>query len=61
MTIPTINYAGVILVNQHLNILFIFTDGKWDYPSDVIKAGESSKQTALRAAVEKTNVDPANI
>ena len=61
MVIPTINYAGVILVNQNLQILFVFTDGKWDFPTDIVKAGESSKQTALRAVVERANVDPANI
>lgn len=61
MIIPTFNYAGSILVNQNLQILLVFSDGKWEYPHDIIKAGESIKQTALRAAVERTNVDPANI
>ena len=61
MIIPTINYSGAILVNQNLQVLFVFSDGKWDFPHDIIKAGESTKQTALRAAVERTNVDPANI
>ena len=61
MTIPTLNYGGTILINEKLQVLFVFTDGKWDYPTDIIKAGESTKQTALRAVVEKTNVDPASI
>ena len=61
MEIQTIKYAGCIIVSQSLNVLHVFTDGKWDYPTDIVKAGESNKQAALRAAVERTNVDPANI
>ena len=61
MTTPTINYAGTVLINDKFQMLFVFTDGMWDFPCDMVKAGESSKQSALRAVVEKTNVDPANI
>ena len=61
MMIPTFNYAGTVLINEKLQVLFVFTDGKWDYPTDMVKAGESHKQAALRAVVEKTNVDPASI
>jgi len=61
MTIPTVKYAGVIMVNEKLQVLFVFGDGKWDYPTDIVKAGETNKQAALRSVVERTNVDPANI
>ena len=61
MVIPMITYAGGIIVNEKYEVLFVYSDDMWDFPCDLVKEGESLKQAALRAAVEKTNIDPANI
>tara|TARA_R110000824_G_scaffold128248_1_gene289004 strand:- start:4760 stop:5209 length:450 start_codon:yes stop_codon:yes gene_type:complete len=61
MNIPQVNYAGTIIVNENYQVLFVFSDGIWEFPHGFMRAGESKKQAALRVAVEHTNIDPANI
>ena len=58
---PEITAAGGKVINQNLEILFIYRNKKWDLPKGKTEKNENFSQTALREVIEETGIKNLSI